>query len=295
MAIRGSLDTFSLPELFQIIESGSKSGKLSFNPQSKNDSAKTAGMFELWFESGNFVAVVNSSSNQSLIANLQNIDGIDLEALIKAKYSCPKNLPFGTHLQQQGLLTTAQINTLFKNQIDAVKQLFYIDRAQFQFEEIDRSQGNVESFPCKEMTGNKKRPAELSIEAMRDFSNWQRFEDELPPATSGIQKLDSEHNLQLTSLEENIWKNADGTVALKDIARQTSTSLTEVQKTAFSMIISGIVEEVPVAGFKNSAATLRSSQSALLNDRNVAVKPAVKTKVSNSLINNLVGFLRNNF
>ena len=300
MTIRGSLNTFSLPELFQIIESGKKSGILTFTPGFEKGSSKVqgVGVYELWFEKGNFVLVVNSMNYQSLIADIRDNNWIDFKILIKAQNSCPTNSPFGACLQQQELLDESQIDSLFQNQLNTIRQLFEIDRAWFKFEEIVPNEriSQEEQFLWKEMTGRQKRPAELSIEAMRDLSDWQRFEEDLPTATSGLQKLTDKHQMQLTFLEEKVWNYADGTVALKTIAQEVSTSLEEIQRIALSMILTGIVEEVPVANAAFQTATPKfASQTALAANSNVAFKPADKSEVSNSLINNLVSFLKNNF
>ena len=297
MAIRGSLEIFSLPELFQIIESGRKSGKLTFTPIFEEDCSKIqgVGVFDLWFDKGNFVVVVNSMNYQKLITDIKDNNWIDYTVLIKTQYSCPQDEPFGTCLQEQKLSSESQINSLFEIQLDTVRQLFKVDRAWFKFEEIDRGDriSEARDFPWKEMTGKEKRPAELSIEAMRDISNWQRFEEDLPTAISGLRKLNGDR-MQLTSLEEKVWNYADGTVALKTIAQEASASLEEIQRIALSMILAGIVEEVPMAKAIHTAIPI-ASQTAVAANSSVAFKPAAEPKVSNSLINNLVSFLKNNF
>lgn len=300
MTMRGSLETFSLPELFQIIESGNKSGRLSFNPGLKNGDSKLQGVFELWFDQGDFVGIVNSLKYQSLIAEIQNNGWVDSKLLIKSKYSSPKNSPLGSYLQEEKLLDSAQINSLFQLQLDAVRQLFNVSYAWFKFEELglnNQSLEDGEEFPWKDMTGRRKKPAELSLEAMRDFSDWKRFTDDLPPADSGLQKLVANQTLQLVALENRLWNTADGTVSLQNIAQETSTSLIKVQQTALSMILAGLVEEVPVVNtaIKIGDIPRLSSQTALAGNSNIAVRPAVKSKVSHSLINNLVSFLRKNF
>ena len=295
--MEGFIDTFSLLELFQIIESGKKSGKLSFTPIFKKDSPQIEGakLFKLWFNQGNFVSLVILMSPESLITNIQDNGWIDSETLAEVQNSCPQDEPFGTCLQQQKLSSESQINSLFEIQLDTVRQLFKVDRAWFKFEEIDRGDriSEARDFPWKEMTGKQKRPAELSIEAMRDISNWQRFEEDLPTAISGLRKLNGDR-MQLTSLEEKVWNYADGTVALKTIAHEASASLEEIQRIALSMILAGIVEEVPMAKAIHTAIPI-SSQTAVAANSSVAFKPAGEPKVSNSLINNLVSFLKNNF
>ena len=298
MTIRGSLETFSLPELFQIIESGSKSGRLSFNPSIKNANSELQGTFELWFERGNFVAITNSLEYQSLIGEIQNNAWANLRDLVKTKHSCPENIALGTCFQQQNTLTSSQINSLFQTQVNALRQLFNVNYAWFKFEEVDSNTifSNGERFPWKEMTGKQKKATELSLEAMRELSNWERFADDLPLGNSGLQKVVDSHDMQLVSLENHLWNTADGTVSLEYIAKETSMSLEKVQQTALSMIYSGLVEEVPVVNIaKIDNSSQFSSQTVLAKQSNVTTKQAVNTKVSNSLINNLVSFLRNNF
>jgi hypothetical protein len=297
--MRGSLETFSLPELFQLIESGKKSGKLSFNPGLKNADPEIQGVFELWFDQGNFVAVVNSLKYQAMIAEIQDRGWIDSRLLIKTKYSCPKNLPLCIYLQQEKLLTLSQVDLLFNTQLNSVRKLFNVDSAWFKLEEFERNSTALgdEEFPWKEMTGKQKITSELSLEAMRDFTDWKRFKEDLPLGTSGLQKLIKDQDLQLVHLENKLWNTADGTITLKNIAKETATPLEQVQQTALSMIFAGLVEEIPMvnSAIKTSNVPQLSSQTAFAGNSNTATKPAVKSTVSNSLINNLVSFLRNNF
>lgn len=70
MAIQGSLETFSLPELCQIIESGYKTGRLIFNPGLKNANSDFKQTFELWFDQGNFITIINALKQQFLLTEI---------------------------------------------------------------------------------------------------------------------------------------------------------------------------------------------------------------------------------
>jgi len=300
MSIRSSLESFSLPELFQIIGSGRKSGRLTFTPNFKNNNLSFNTTFELWFKEGNFVAIVNYSKYQALIDNIQNNAWIDSRVLVKAKYSCPANKPFGIYIQEENLLDELQIDLLFAQQINEVKQLFAVKHGWFNFEEVNQKNQitrDGETFPWKEMTGKQKMVTELSFEVMRDFSDWSRFAEDIPSADAGLQKLAPSWDIQLTNIEQNLWDMANGSISLKKIAKQQGFDLKTLQYTTLSMIFAGLVEEVPVVhpSQEFTSSSLEREHFNLREENNIAVKTKTKTTISDSLINNLVSFLKDKF
>jgi hypothetical protein len=304
MTISGSLETFSLPELFQIIDSGHKSGKLIFKPdiEIKDINSDLHGTFELWFDRGNFVTIINSLKYQSLIDEIQTNTWVSSKLLVKSKYSCPKNTPFGNYLQEQNFITQSQIDSLFKAQVDTVCKLFNISSAQFKFEELDHDNkipSDGELLPYKEMTGKQKKASELTLEGMRILLNWSHFAEELPAKDMGLQKLVNHHDSQFTTLENHLWNAANGSISLNKIALTNGFSIEEVQQAALAMIFIGLVEEVLVTNQVLNAQTAYkyelTNQPVFAEPGNIAIKTKNKSKVSNSLINNLVSFLRNNF
>ncbi|MGL6342081.1 MAG: DUF4388 domain-containing protein [Waterburya sp.] len=298
MTISGSLETFSLPELFQIIQSGNKSGRLSFNPGLKNADPELKGTFELWFQRGNFVAIINSLKYQSLIAEIQNNNWLSSKLLVQTKYSCPPNQALGEYIQQKKILTSSQIDLLFQSQLDAASKLFDVSFAWFKFEEIDSSNqipSDGEQFPWKEMTGKHKQATEILLESMRQFSDWSRFAEEMPAAESSLQKLVSEHDLHLNYLESHLWNTANSSTSLKEISQKMEVGLETIQQTALALIFAGLVEETPIIStvVKTKNVPNFATQTALIGENNI--QTTSKSKASNSLINNLVSFLRNNF
>jgi hypothetical protein len=299
MSIQGSLETFSLSELFQIIESGHKTGRLTFTPNLERANSNLKETFKVWFDQGNFITIINSLKHQFLITEIQENNWIDAQSLVKLKDSCPQNLAFGTYLQNQNILTSSQVDCLFEGQIYEASKLFNIDRAWFNFEEAN-NQGVIpndgETFPRLEMTGKQKKATELSLQVMRNFSNWSRFAADMPADDCGLEKLVTVHDLELSPLEEHLWQTANGSTALKTIAQKMGVSVEKVQQTALSIIFAGLVEEVPITKLAMNLDTSAFAQQTRLGEEsNVAIKTKNKSKVSNSLINNLVSFLKNNF
>lgn len=299
MSIQGSLETFSLPELFQIIESGHKTGRLTFNPDLESTNSNLKETFQLWFDQGNFITIINSLKHQFLITEIHDNNWGDAQSLVKIKDSYPQNLAFGAYLHQQNILSSSQIDSLFEGQIYEATKLFNIDLAWFEFEEVD-NQGIIPSdgkaFPWQEMTGRQKKATELSLTAMRNFSNWFRFAADMPANDCGLEKLVTVHDLELSPLEEHLWQTANGSTTLKTIAQKMGVSVEKVQQTALSIIFVGLVEEVPVTNPAMNIDTPIFAQQTTLGEKgNVATKTKNKFKVSNSLINNLVSFLKNNF
>lgn len=300
MSIRGSLETFSLPELFQIIGSGKKSGRLQFTPHTELDDPQDNTTFKLWFKKGYFIAITNSSQYQALIEKIQEKNWIDSMVLVKNKYLCPANKAFGTYLKENNLLNEAQREWLFDQQISQVYKLFKIKDGSFNLEEINEKNkiaSDGEEFPVKEMTGKKRKIIELSLAAMRNFSDWARFAEDIPPAETGLRKVASSCDLQLTSLEKHIWNSANGSISLKKLAKQKEVDLQAVQRTTLSMIFAGLVEETRVVSPAEQFISnpTRNLSPAFAGGDNVALKSKTKSKASKSLISNLVSFLKDNF
>ncbi|WP_036477529.1 DUF4388 domain-containing protein [Myxosarcina sp. GI1] len=302
MTISGSLETFSLPELFQIIDFGKKSGRLLFNIDSKDTSFDLKGSFELWFDRGNFVSIINSLNDRSLIAEEIEQSSWDKgKLLMQAKYNCPPNKALGECLIEQNAIAKAKIDSLFESQINKIHKLFSISSAFFQFEELDSNNkipSDGKQFPYQQMTGKQKQASVISLEAMRKFSDWSRFADEMPTGDMGLQQLTPPpQDVQLVFLESYLWNVADRSTSLQDVARKVGISLEEVRQTALSMIFAGLVEETPVVKSNTNmpSAAQFAKQPAFAGRSSAATVTKDKSQVSKSLVNNLLGFLRNNF
>ncbi len=145
MSITGSLTDFSLPEIFQFIEKGHKSGLLAIRtlPESQTPPSE----HYIWVNQGRVVAAANQLNEQGLICLLEHYPWVSNRVVTKLAQFCPPNKPLGLYLRSQGALQVEQLEHLF--QIQIVQQLcalFQLKDAQFRFDQ------DV-PLPTLEMTG----------------------------------------------------------------------------------------------------------------------------------------------
>lgn len=168
MTISGTLETFSLPELFRLLDSGSKSGRLIFQslPESINSESQ---LYYLWFEKGRLVAISDRLKPQNLTTQIENRGWLDRELTTKLDRSRPEDQPLGIYLKRLKLLTSEQLRTIFDFHLDIVYQLFEISAAWFQFDEISERSGveSLKSLPWLDMTGESIRATDVVLHALR--------------------------------------------------------------------------------------------------------------------------------
>ncbi len=68
MSINTSLELFSLADLFRLIESDRKSGRLTIHISSEAQKPNLKKIYYIWFEDGYFVAVSDRLNHKGLIA-----------------------------------------------------------------------------------------------------------------------------------------------------------------------------------------------------------------------------------
>lgn len=155
MSIKGSLADFSLPEIFQFIENGHKTGLLTIHPLSKSPAEQS--VHYLWMNQGRIVAAANQLNEQGLIELIDQYSWVSHRVVMKLAQFCPSNKPLGLYLRSQGALQVEQLEHLFQVQIfRQLCALFQLKEAQFQFDQ------DV-SLPMQEMTGLSVQSAVLRV------------------------------------------------------------------------------------------------------------------------------------
>lgn len=66
MALTGYLSEYSLPEIFQFVEQGYKTGLLSI----QSDASQQQEKYYLWFQAGRIIAVADQLDNKCLLSML---------------------------------------------------------------------------------------------------------------------------------------------------------------------------------------------------------------------------------
>jgi predicted DNA-binding ribbon-helix-helix protein len=299
MSIRGSFEIFSLPELFQIIDLGSKSGRLIVQVLAPLKTQELNGPYYIWFDRGRLVAVTNRFNQKGLIEVIDDRGWLSQLITQKLERLCPAKMPLGSYLNKMKLLKAQQIDLLFQIQLHQVYKLFSLSSGWFRFDEISTNSNSMETIamPYLEMTGKSMNALEVMLHALRVLPRWEHYSEQLPEPSSTLEQLMPQPNLQLSLLEWQIWKLADRKNSLKTIAQELQESLTQIQKAAFRLIVTGLVEEIAQSSYESSffssSLNVAVNNSVELNDRQQQVTP--QPSFSDSFLPNLLKFLRSFF
>lgn len=301
MGISGSLQDFSLPEILQIIDSGSKTGRLSISSGLKGQAAQNKGTNYLWFQKGNFVAFSNPFKYNNLLNLIKSENFIASKNIVKLYSIEPKlKVPLGQYCLETALLNIEQINILFEKQLAAVSSLFDANSGWFSFEDANTHSlitEQNESFPLMEMTGSQRKALSVSLQGMRSLKKLDaRLREQMPEPSSGFIRLTDKLKYQLLPIENCLWDDANSQVSLKKIAQKTLFEIEDLQAAALRLILIGLIEEVSVAGFSSRPHTpITEKRELAFSSGSELVRQRTKSEVSSSLLGNLVKFLRNNF
>jgi len=146
MCITGSLAEFSLPEIFQFIERGKKTGLLSFQSEAETSTTLIASHY-IWVYQGKVVAAANQLDEQGLVKLINQQHWVSDRVVSKLAQLSPTDTPFGFYLKNQGVLRTEQLKQLFFAQVlQQLHPLLQLKNGIFKFEQ------DV-PLPMREMTG----------------------------------------------------------------------------------------------------------------------------------------------
>ena len=256
MDIKSSLETFSLLELLQLIDSGSKSGKLTIYTPSESLIAGKKSTYHLWFDKGRLVAVTLNSNNSDLITSIESRGWLKRRVIEKLENLCPTGVPLGTHLKNMGVLKPEQLQLIFQIKLEQIYHLFENSSQESNYQVTFVGITNASTLPWMEMTGVRIRARQVALLALRKVRKWDNISllHPLPAPTSALEKLVLQPDFVLDPLELFIWKKADGTTSLENIAKQLHQSLINVQRAAFKLIIAGVLGEI-----SQSQAKIRAS------------------------------------
>ena len=285
MAITSSLAEFSLPELFQFLDQGSKTGLLTlrFQLDTANNEKRVR---HALIHQGRIVAVTKRLDHQCLLAMICQRGWISPEVLREQVNRCPANIPIGLYLKTQGFLQPEQLRLLFHAQVlQQVCALFRLKDARFKFD-------SKATLPTTEMTGLSLSATEATLMGLRVLRDWRALTDKLPEPTSALSRVVvGKRHLRLDSLEGRLWQLANSSVPLNAIASQLKQPIEVIQQTAFRLISVGLVAEVPTI----VPSRARPSGEEVLESVSRAANPTKENNgqaLSNSFMQNLLGFLR---
>ncbi|HBE20974.1 MAG TPA: hypothetical protein DEG17_09435 [Cyanobacteria bacterium UBA11149] len=284
MAITSCLSEFSLPELFQFLDHGSKTGLLTLRFQTDSQEKRVR---HALLHQGRIVAVTNRLDHQCLLAMICQRGWISPEVLREQVNRCPANIPIGLYLKTHGFLQPEQLRLLFHAQVlRQVCGLFRLKDARFKFDA-------KATLPTTEMTGLSLSATEATLMGLRVLRDWRLLADKLPEATSALSRVViGKRHLRLDSLEGRVWQLANGAVTLNAIATQLKQPVETIQQTAFRLISVGLVAEVPMLVQSKSKSAAQESPEPITSTVTTPKETNNVPDLSNSFMQNLLGFLR---
>jgi len=281
MALTGYLSEFSLPEIFQFVEQGYKTGLLSIQPEPDADKQRSK-VYYLWLQSGRIVAVANQLDNKCLVSMIQQRGWLTPQVIDLLRQHYTTEQPLGMYLKTQGVLNAEQLKLLFHAQVlQRVCGLFKLPNGQFAFD-------TKAKLPKAEMTGLSMSASEVTLLGLRVLRDWTNLAEKLPDATFGLTKaITGKPQLHLDAQEWQVWEFADGSVSIAAIAKQLQLPVEKLQQIAFRMTVVGLIEEFPII-----IAPDPKKEPPVETMPELAVASTNSTGVNQSFLQNLVGFLR---
>jgi hypothetical protein len=175
MAISGCFSDLSLAELFQMLEQGLKTGRLTIQAESGSRQR-----FYIWLKQGRIVGGAHQLDGQGLLSIIQQQGWFSARAATRITEVCAVNRPAGICLKEQGLLNTAQLKLLFSLQVlQPVHQLADLSDGLFQFD-------SKAALPSLEMTGLTAMYKDVKLMKSSDISTLSNLQDSLPNLTSNL-------------------------------------------------------------------------------------------------------------
>ena len=298
MSICSSLKSFSLPELFRVIEQEQKSGRLIVQGSRTLKQIHLSPIYYIWFQDGYLVAISDRINLRGLIELIEQRGWLTPLVTKQLRTLCPTEMPLGVYLCNNGLLSREKLNLIFQMKLHQVYELFQLESGSFRFDEISELSDRLLRIPWLEMTGHHMKPTQISIFALRLIRNRDMFNDQLPEATFGLKRLVKQPYFKLMPLEQQLWELADGKTSLKKMAAITQEPLPTIRFTALCLIIVGLVEEIFLASYTPKESLINLSAEPNLNSflsNNHESESQLLTPDQRPLIHSLCRFFRRKF
>ena len=244
MSIIRSLNSFSLPELFQLIEKDAKSGRLIVETPVSHHNNQREGIYYVWFKNGYLIAISNCINQKGLINLIDKRGWISPPIVSRLRRLCPAGVPLGVYLRKMKLLNSEKISLIFQLQLHQMYRLFQLERGRFRFDDFAELKDRILTIPWLEMTGHQIKTSEVSMYALRLMENSENFVGQLPALGQALKRKIAQPHLKLISVERQLWEMADGKTSLIGMVKKTNYSTTTVQNAAFRLIAVGLVEAI---------------------------------------------------
>ncbi len=284
MTITGYLREFSLPELFQFLDQGQKTGTLNLD-LSMVDSLPEQKNHYVWFRQGRIVGASNIDNGKGLFNLIDQKKWLNSDILNYTNQVYAMDAPFGLSLKSNGFLDADQLKMLFYAQImKPVCDLFQLQDAYFEFQENS-------ILPFAEMTGLSSPGTDLTLAGLRALRDWSGLMSKLPEATSALKNtVEGTPTITINALEKQVWDLSDGLTTVKSISEQLEISLEKTKELGFRLIAIGLVQEIPMVNLLEAVNIEEKLEDDSLSEE-IAGNAVVNSGLSSSFLSSLMGFL----
>lgn len=279
MSVKGYLSDFSLPEIFQLLQDGKKTGLLSIQGLAYPEQTPQTPQqyYFIWLHRGRIVTITQHLDSRDLMQLMIKRRYLSRTLVERLSRRCPPDEPLGRFLRTQGVLTTKQLEILFATQVmGQVCNLFKLPDGYFDFDP-------TATLPKAEMTGLSVTATEVILPGLRVLKSWEAFGDKLPHPQSSLASLvPGQPHVRINQVEWSVWRLIDHGTSLSQMATQLNLSTELVQRIAFRLIFVGLAEEIPQM----------LSNTPLVEPPSLPLETAEEPDLSPSFFRNLIGLLR---
>ena len=250
--LKGTLDDFSLPDIFRLTALANKTGRLEV--ERRNGSGR------IYFRDGEVYYAESTKSKERLGRKLTRSGWVTDRQLRRAVVEHEQTgRRVGEILVEQGAVEVEQIEWAVRSQIeDGVFDLLRWDLGAFVWEPDVEIEVEV---PLTVTVEN------LIIEASRRLDEISQIRKKIPSAdvvlTMVARPPDGAHQINITSEEWQVLVLVDGRRTVEDIATTTGAEAYQTTRLLFGLLNAGLIEhkQVPVGGADESDRWHRSDDS----------------------------------
>ncbi len=244
--LQGNISKFTLPEIFQLIAAGRKSGTLGIQ---KDDS-----IVMIYFESGDIIYGYGPRQTfhlGQLLKERRKLSSTQLEEAVQAQARTDNTKRLGEILISKGYIDRADLESVIKEQIEFLLfSLLTWQEGTFKFYE--------NQYPTEEEVTVRLSVENVILEGLRRVDEMNMVNEVLPDRNAVFTISASQGGrtraVTLQAAEWNIMALVDGHRTVNDICRDSNLGQEEALKRMALLKLSGIItqtEKKPVSSTKN--------------------------------------------
>lgn len=233
MSIKGTLETFDLSSLLQMLNSEKKTGRLSIRSDTNQ--------VQIFFQEGHLVFATEKNKSNRIGLLLLNNGLVTRQALDTCLVlSREKNQFIGKTLVENGYLTQAELNAfLLKQAENSIYNLFLWKNARFVYKDSE--------INTKAMAGRKFNTMNILLEASRRIDELEVLKKKIPDDNAVLKRTGSKEKditAELSGDEQRLLSLVNGYATVGRILDQTGWDYFSVYKAIYSLVSCGLAEIV---------------------------------------------------